>query len=592
MKTIINFIRFLVKPFTDNPVFLIFLYDMFIVYKINDKEMYGMWIAIADFFLIMLLIGYVKNNKLQLLLKSFIGILTFVVFCVENVMNAQFNMHYCNQAFQIVQETNFAETKSFLTAFILQANVINVILKYTLSLLLVIFAVKITPLLQFNKYVSCKAIKKIIESLCFIGLFLSLFAVYKSKLVLRVVDTYYLMNCSGGVEVEKHEVEFTNKYMVNMNSPFHRIIKGLKIQTLLSAQYTNFVSTSHKMGEFTCDNISDNVIFIIGESYVKRHAQIYGYNLNTTPTLDEELQTGNLSVFTNVITASNYTSDVFKNMLSMHSLDQEGDWSDVPTFLQYVKQSNYFVSFLSNQFVFSSSDVFNSTGGFFLNGNFANENMFDYRNEKSYEFDHELLRDLECIHSLEHKKNFIIFHGWGQHVGYKDRCPDDQRHFSEHDYKNRESLSNDEKTIVAYYDDAVMYQDSIYNEIFKMYKNDDVIIVFVSDHGENVYDFDHRMGRTNNVFTPNVLRCEYEVPMWIWCSEKYKEKHPSVVTQIEKATDKPFMTDDISHLFCDLVGLRCKWYDSRRSLINKNYNIKRKRLLGEKRDTDYDLLIK
>ena len=68
------------------------------------------------------------------------------------------------------------------------------------------------------------------------------------------------------------------------------------------------------------DKDSLYVVYVIGESYVKNHAQLYGYYLPTTPNLCKEKAKGNLFVFDNVVTPYNQTTLVMKNTFCCNSL--------------------------------------------------------------------------------------------------------------------------------------------------------------------------------------------------------------------------------------------------------------------------------
>ena len=119
------------------------------------------------------------------------------------------------------------------------------------------------------------------------------------------------------------------------------------------------------------------------------------------------------------------------------------------------------------------------------------------------------------------------------------------------------------------------------------FRDKDMVMVFVSDHGENVYDDGKTLGRIHNDYSRPMLESEYEVPMWIWYSDKYKALHPDMVEKIKRAANRPFETDDMPHLLLELAGIRCTYFNPSRSLINDKYNAKRPRLVGaEKRNYD------
>ena len=84
---------------------------------------------------------------------------------------------------------------------------------------------------------------------------------------------------------------------------------------------------------------------------------------------------------------------------------------------------------------------------------------------------------------------------------------------------------------------------------------------------------------------------QYEVPLIIWVSDKYKEKRPSMIDKIQQSVNRPFMTDDLPHLMLDIAGINCEWFDPSRSLINDKYNTSRRRLLEDSKQ-NYDEIAK
>ena len=107
------------------------------------------------------------------------------------------------------------------------------------------------------------------------------------------------------------------------------------------------------------------------------------------------------------------------------------------------------------------------------------------------------------------------------------------------------------------------------------------------DHGEECYDETRRMGRLpSDNYSPEILRQEYRIPFWIWCSKNYIESHHAIVSQIEQASKRPFMTDDLPHLLLYLAGINCVYYEDRRNLISPSFDVTRKRLINGVCDYD------
>lgn len=52
------------------------------------------------------------------------------------------------------------------------------------------------------------------------------------------------------------------------------------------------------------------------------------------------------------------------------------------------------------------------------------------------------------------------------------------------------------------------------------------------------------------------------------------------------------MTDDLIHTLLDIAGIETEGFDETRSVINQNYNSKRKRMVGGSEGVDYDVKLK
>ena len=57
---------------------------------------------------------------------------------------------------------------------------------------------------------------------------------------------------------------------------------------------------------------------------------------------------------------------------------------------------------------------------------------------------------------------------------------------------------------------------------------------------------------------------------------------------IKAAADRPFMTDDLSHLLLYLAGIHCPEYRDSRNILSPSFNMSRRRLIKD--HFDYDQL--
>ena len=139
-----------------------------------------------------------------------------------------------------------------------------------------------------------------------------------------------------------------------------------------------------------------------------------------------------------------------------------------------------------------------------------------------------------------------------------------------------------------HYDNATYYNDMVLDSIISIYEREESIVLFVADHGEETYDDLLVHGRLFQEPTAPQVRYEFEVPMWIWCSESYRSNHPDIMQRIKQSLDKPFMTDGLPQLLLCLAGISSKWNKECRNLLSPYYYCKQRIICGS---TDYNQLV-
>lgn len=378
--------------------------------------------------------------------------------------------------------------------------------------------------------------------------------------------------------------------------PIYRLAFSIYSNTLAGKQVDRCIVAVKSVTVDSCSYRSPQIVWIIGESFGKAHSQQYGYRLRTTPRQVKREKTRLLTKFGDAVSCWNLTSFVFKNVLSMHVVGQEGEWCDYPLFPAIFRKAGYHVSFLTNQFLPKAKDaVYDFSGGFFLNNPTLSEAQFDTRNDRVHRFDDGLLEDYDnFVKSGEiskDKPNLIIFHLIGQHVNYRTRCPDNRRVFGPDAYaEERPELPVKKRRIIADYDNAVLYNDSIVDAIIRRFENEDAIVVYMPDHGEECYEPGRDFFCRNHSAAVDypLAKYEFEIPFWIYCSRKYIRKRPEVYRAIRNARDKRFMNDALPHMMVWLAGIHSKDYHPEYNILSPEYNEQRPRIL--KGSADYDRL--
>ena len=380
--------------------------------------------------------------------------------------------------------------------------------------------------------------------------------------------------------------------------PIYRLAFSVYSNHLASQQVDKCVAASKRVVVDSCSFRSPTIVLIIGESYSKAHCQLYGYTQKDTPRQRRLERGGWLTKFNDVVSCWNLTSFVFKNVLSMHVVGEKGEWCDYPLFPELFRKAGYQVTFLTNQFLLAAGQaVYDFSGGFFLNDPVLSKAQFDLRNTSLHRFDEGLLSDYDNF--LNEGKinlkgnNLIIFHLIGQHVSYNTRYPKDRAKWHADDYKElRPDIAGDHyrRRMIAAYDNACLYNDSIVTQIVKRFEDKDAIVVYMPDHGEEIFEPGRDIICRNHSAAVDwpLAHYEFEVPFWIWCSRKYAHREPEVFKAIKDAKNRRFMTDALPHMMVWLAGISSKDYNDKYNLLSPNYDESRPRVL--KNSVDYDKL--
>lgn len=342
-----------------------------------------------------------------------------------------------------------------------------------------------------------------------------------------------------------------------------------------------------------CSEDSINVVFVIGESYIRKHAGIYGYTLNTTPNLQKEKEKGNLFVFKDVCSPFNLTSYVMKNILCCNSISEGEKWHEMPFMPAVFFHAGFKVMMWDNQRDSSPG----ASWTFALNSFLYNEEITKFytnQNKQSFNYDEQIVNDF--INKVDYKDSInqiTIFHLVGQHsdASYCYPHSDEFCIFNADSIKRYENfLSKEKKEKIAQYDNATYYNDYVIKRIMDLYYDKNAVMVYLSDHGEEIYDYRDSEGRrgSNNVNT-QLLEYQYSVPFIIWCSPKYQELHPETMETIRNAVDRPFMIDNVCQVLFHLGGIQTSYYKPERDLLNDKYR-RPKRLVDK--SIDYDQFVK
>lgn len=609
-ENIKKFLNLAFAPIKGNANFFVFTYILGVLCAVvtlgKHQDLY------SNLFLELFLDIYVTSiilvlipRKIRFWIRGILYIILYAVAIADVYCFVNFGSTLNPSMLMLVGETNSEEASNFISACLSPTVIFSSVGWILLLILIQIltafrrfrhFIWKVTVLFTsfcrpvWNWFIEhnprlTKVVPQMAGLLCIILFITSAITSWHNKMA-----TFKLMSSQTIGEIEH---TLTEKDCANLYIPINRLVFSLYANKLAAHQITQLIQAAHNIKVDSCSYRSPEIVLIIGESYGRHHSQQYGYFMETTPRQIALEKSRKLTKFSDVVTCWNLTSFVFKNVFSTHVIGEKGEWCDYPLFPELFRKAGYHVTFITNEFLPQAKEaVYDFSGGFFLNNPELSKLQFDSRNTELHDLDEGLLDDYDNkLKKEQGKYNLTIFHLMGQHVNYKLRYRKEQAHFWTSSYEDkRPELTIKQRQMLSYYDNATLYNDSIVAQIVKRYAKKEAIVIYMPDHGEECYEENRGFICRNHSAAIDwpLAHYEFEIPFWIYCSQKYIKKHRDIYKQIRKAKDRRYMTDALPHLLLYLAGIQTPTYNAKYNILSDEYDEKRPRIL--KNSADYDQL--
>ena len=564
------------KVFFTNLILLIVIPSIINAYWINHEQYitisriykYGIKIRDGASFPYILFIPFVVSYAISIVslfiryfsrifykcFKVIVYCILILIFVVNSFLLLNFSTMISPSVVQLMVETNSEETSEFFYTYLFDW---SSIISYIVILLMVLYIVY-----SEKKFKSTIKNKYIIIFSLFVGGYLF------QRSVNPIRDFTHLYDCKNLSEAELWYLT----YPVNTNTMSNFLYSAYILQ-LSKEEISNALHSTIECSDKAELRDSLNLVLIIGESFSKYHSSLYGYSHLTNPKLQKQVDSGNLFVFSDVVSSYNLTSFVLRNLFSVNSIMDNEDWTEFPAFPILFRRAGYNVYLWDNQRTFGKADVSDfSIASYLFNDTIVKES-YSAVNRQVFPYDGQLIDDFAQSFSLTGNRNLIIFHLMGQHTMPDKRYPNDSEfNVFTKDSVKRNDIDGRRKSQIAHYDNATLYNDWVVNGVIQRFNDRNAVILYLSDHGEELYDFRDHYGRTQErVKTRDMLKYQYEIPFMIWCSDYYMENHPDLVSNIASAVDKPFMNDNVCQILMGLVGMKTKYYNPKRDLLSPQY---------------------
>ncbi|BEG57918.1 hypothetical protein NHP21005_16060 [Helicobacter sp. NHP21005] len=318
---------------------------------------------------------------------------------------------------------------------------------------------------------------------------------------------YYLQGMHGVVinpNITTHSIPVVREILATLTT--------IKDYTTSATMYKNFNQPLAKDYLSVDKDSVSNVVLVVGESASRDFMGIYGYSVQNTPLAHALQKSQNLFTFTDVISAQVITAAVFPTLLSYQdSEDKNTSWYTYKTIGAVFKRADYETFWIDVQDDLARNNVFAHLAHPFAHKYWTNAPLdIPQATQDMWAF-----RMLKHIQPQWQRKNFILLHLYGSHFIYNRRFPKSYAKFTpkDIDYKNLKVKNDKDKQIVADYVNSLYYTDHVLSEIFKLFKDKDAIIFYLSDHAQDIF-------QSGNTYGHKCSQYGVEIPFMIYVTGK------------------------------------------------------------------------
>lgn len=297
------------------------------------------------------------------------------------------------------------------------------------------------------------------------------------------------------------------------------------------ADYRAMNQTQKVLGSFCFgleaqkDSLPELYILVIGEAARSGNFALNGYCRPTTPCLSKRK---NIVCFPNIYSQAGTTEQSVPHMISRIPITYHDRINEEKTLPEAFQEAGFEVAWLTNQSrilhlrrVLEVVDKRYETG----------KDMSTNNN-----YDELLLQPLREILANGKNKQFIVLHTMGSHWRYDRRYTSDFEQFTPtlgNDFRLSMISPSNKQLLLNAYDNTILYTDYFLDSLISILAGQHVptLMLYMSDHGENLYDDERLLVLHGNYSTSKWL---FHVPLIVWYSDEYAALHPEKTNQLCK----------------------------------------------------------
>ena len=143
---------------------------------------------------------------------------------------------------------------------------------------------------------------------------------------------------------------------------------------------------------------------------------------------------------------------------------------------------------------------------------------------------------------------------------------------------------------MASYVNSIYFTDHVIKEIVKKYAQRPALVLYISDHGEVLYDDpkDRKFyGHSPYTVTPGAV----QVPFMCYVSPRLDQMNPQLKERLRAAASRRISSDLLTHTLTSLLGIHTRYSNPKLDFLSPEYDGQRKRIVtateGASFEVDY-----
>lgn len=341
---------------------------------------------------------------------------------------------------------------------------------------------------------------------------------------------------------------------------------GNDVELLLSPKHLEGTSVS---SPFTSPI---DLIVILGETARADYHSAYGFPQPTSPRLDSLIAVGDAFCFNDARSAANNTVRSGKYLFTFWNGTTSKKWCEFPDLLSTFAKGGYATRWFTNQET---------------EGNFSIERFFGKAAQQlrtphgttggvvaPIGYDEEILPVVKNYADLspQEKKQapagqLTIIHLMGSHYQYIARYPQSFKRFEAKDVPHKKGETADSR--VAEYMNSIRYTDHVLGALYAQYRERPSLIVYLSDHGESLYDNPDQPDLCGHGGRPCLEQAD--VPFVVMLTPAFRTAYPELSKQIHEARYRPISTAWLTNTLTLTAGIRTRYSDEHYNFFGKQF---------------------